>query len=424
MINVDSSVHDPLLTARQAARLLDVKLATLYAYASRGFVRSVPSGKGKARLYPRSEVLRLRARHDARAGHGPVAAGALRWGEPVLDTAITAVGPRGPAYRGHLAVDLASAGATFEEVAELLFTGSLGAGGAWVADRAALRALGRLPVAGAHAFDALALLVPVAARLDPDRLARSTGAEHARARRLVATMVGALALAGGRGAGDGTSIASALAAALGATASAPAVRLVDRALVLLADHELNASSFAARVTASTGADLHACVASALGALSGPRHGGETDRVAAVLAEARRPRAIVEVVRGRVERGEEVPGFGHPLYPEGDPRTPPLLEAARRHAPSRVAPILALVDAVAALRGLAPTVDVGLVAVALALGLPPRAAAALFAIGRAAGWVAHALEQREAGFLLRPRARYVGAQPLRGDERATAAGAKP
>jgi citrate synthase len=111
--------------AAAAASLLGVQRRTLYAYVSRGAVRSVAGERARQRLYAVEDLTRLKARHDARAGHGAVAAGALRWGEPVLDSAITAITPRGPAYRGHLAVDLAAAGVPFENVAELLWSGEL-----------------------------------------------------------------------------------------------------------------------------------------------------------------------------------------------------------------------------------------------------------------------------------------------------------
>src|SRR4051794_1895704 len=111
--------------ARAAARHLGIQVRSLYAYVSRGQVRSVPGEAGRPRLYALADPERLRVRRDARAGHGAVAAGALRWGEPVLDSAVTAITPRGPAYRGHLATDLAAAGVAFENAAELLWSGYL-----------------------------------------------------------------------------------------------------------------------------------------------------------------------------------------------------------------------------------------------------------------------------------------------------------
>jgi citrate synthase len=203
------------------------------------------------------------------------------------------------------------------------------------------------------------------------------------------------------------SVAESVTVALGAPERA--VFAVERALVLCADHELNASTFAARVVASTGADLYACVAAALAAMTGPLHGGASDRVEALVDEVAEPKRAYDVVTARTVRGEAIPGFGHRLYPDGDPRVPPLLEAARDVAKKSrsLATVLSIAEAMKRARRELPNVDFGLVALARALGLPKGSAAALFALGRTAGWVAHALEQREAGYLLRPRAEYVG-----------------
>jgi citrate synthase len=188
------------------------------------------------------------------------------------------------------------------------------------------------------------------------------------------------------------------------------VSALDATLVLCADHELNVSTFAARVAASAGADLYLSMAAGLAAASGPRHGGACDRVEALVQEAARPDRAEPVVLARSRRGEELPGFGHTLYPGGDPRAVPLLAWAKELAPRGVGvrTLLALVEAMQKTRGERPSVETGVVAVALALGLPAGSAAGLFSLGRCAGWVAHILEQRESGKLLRPRARYVGA----------------
>src|SRR5215208_4072136 len=111
------SFRSEYVDAGQAAKLLGVSRATLYAYVSRGKLRSVSGGKGRSKRYLESDIQRLRARSLARAGHGAVAASALRWGEPVLDSAVTAIEPLGPRYRGELAVDLALSGTPFEAVA-------------------------------------------------------------------------------------------------------------------------------------------------------------------------------------------------------------------------------------------------------------------------------------------------------------------
>ena len=389
---------------------------TLYAYASRGLVRSVPGGRGRAHQYLRADLERLRARRDARSGHGPVAANALQFGEPVLDSAITAISPeRGPIYRGTPALELAEQGVPFERVAELLWSGALpDEPRQWIAHDFPMpvATLRKLLPDDLPPLPALAVVVPLLASWDSGRFAVQPEAVIPRARALVRRLATALALGLDkrhfRDAFEGDSVASAVAAALGSEIGEDGVAAIDRALVLCADHELNASAFAARVAASTGADIYGCVGAALAALSGPRHGGATSRVEALVAEIGKPEDAERIVNQRASRGEPVEGFGHPLYPHGDPRGQMLLEVAREVAP-RSRPVrvcLALVDTMARGGRGGATIDVGLVALASALGLRPGAALGIFAVARCAGWVAHALEQYEAGYLVRPRARYL------------------
>jgi citrate synthase len=416
------------LSGAEAAALLGVKRATLYAYASRGLVRSEPGARGRARRYLREDLERLAARRDARSGHGPVAAAALRWGQPVLTSALTRIDAAGPHYRGHAAASLARS-SSFEATAELLWTGELPAEApTWSAPDAGLplAALAELLPSGARPIAALSLAAPALGLADGAAASGPSDrdAELARARALIVRMA---ALAGGardparvqRAAASG-SVARAFLHALSPGAGLRAgpleapERAIDQALVLVADHELNVSAFAVRVAASAGSSLYACVSAGLAAASGPLHGGSCDRLEALLDEAHATRAASsrvakERVRARVDRGEAIPGFGHPLYPDGDPRFEPLFDVAARLSPesTSLGTLRALSEAARAIGAGAPCIDVGLVALTTTLGLPPGSATALFAIGRAAGWVAHAIEQREAGFLLRPRARYVG-----------------
>lgn len=375
MDDIDQSRFDnrhEWLDASAAAERLGVKTATLYTYVSRGLIRRVPGADGRSR-YAASDVERVRSRKDARAGHGAVAAGALRWGEPVIDTAVGGVTPEGPIYRGRRALDLLET--PFQDVVHLLLDLD---GPALVLGGAPVGALDARPLTD-HLMEA------VLADAGPDRhLLPPIEAAHR--------------------------ILRSLASAVPGLAAAPRPER-DAALVLVADHELNASTLAARVAASTGADLHGCVLAALATLSGPRHGGAGERVEVLLDEVAASSAT-ETLRARLRRGDALPGFGHPLYPEGDPRCPPLLAMAARLAPEHPHVRAALdLDAAARAAGhLLPNLDVGLVAIAAALGLPRRCSVGLFAVGRAAGWMAHALEQRAAGYLLRPRARYVGTQP--------------
>jgi len=393
--------HDELLTSRQAAERLGVKLTTLYAYVARGLIRQVDGADGarktprpQAQRYAASEIESFMARR--------------RWARRVIASAVSSTDGGRLLYRGHDAVDLAER-ARFEQVAALLWRGELPAEPPrWAeVDRAAVApAIRTARALGAPAALLVPMLVLALAPADPDRAGRGAAGVAAAGERLVTRLVAAYAGATGgdqAGASRGPMAARVL-AALGAHATPEAVRVAERALVLSAEHELNASTFAARVAASTGADVYAVLAAAASTLGGPKHGGMTGVVEAVLARG-----------DRDEGTSHLPGFGHPLYPRGDPRARPLLEAARAHAARgsrrrELAAVLARVDALAARRGPPPTIDAGLVATACALDLPRGAAAVLFAFGRTAGWIAHAIEQYAMGELIRPRARYVGARP--------------
>jgi citrate synthase len=205
-------------------------------------------------------------------------------------------------------------------------------------------------------------------------------------------------------------VARRLLVALGGKPHAHAERVIEAALVLCADHELNASTFVCRVATSAGADLSRALLAALATITGTRHGGTTEQIEVLVKSVGRPEHAVRAIAEQVRRKEATLGYGHRLYPAGDPRTLPLLELLE-HSRARSLPYLtlsALMDAVELAGGEAPTLDVALVAVALALELCPGAALAIFAVGRVAGWVAHADEQLAQGVILRPRARYVPA----------------
>jgi citrate synthase len=188
--------------------------------------------------------------------------------------------------------------------------------------------------------------------------------------------------------------------------------LIDRALILCADHELNVSAFAVRVVASTGSSPYDVVGAGLAALRGPRHGGYTARVESFLDECGDPDGVRRAMADRLRRGESVPGFGHPLYPDGDPRASVLFSAVEKTWPKSKATafLRASRSAGRALLGDHPNVDYGLVILRRALGLPRGSALVLFALGRTAGWIAHAMEQYALDQLIRPRAAYIGPSP--------------
>jgi citrate synthase len=187
---------------------------------------------------------------------------------------------------------------------------------------------------------------------------------------------------------------------------------LNAALIVTADHELNASSFAARVVASAGSTPYGAVIAGLSALQGVKHGGYTERVEALFNEASSVDKIQDVIRARLRRGETIPGFGHKLYNEADPRARVLFDILSEHygKTSEFNFVKRAIEVTDDLIGEFPTIDFMLVAVSRVLKLPAGSALALFALGRTIGWIGHAIEQYETNRLIRPRARYTGAHP--------------
>lgn len=388
------------ISAAEATRLLKISRATLYAYVSRRLVRSEATpGRTRERRYAREDVERLRSRAEERRNPAKAAERALRWGVPVLESAITLIDGGKLFYRGHDAAELARS-RSLEEVAALLWTGDLGAdifdtplhviaGRASTADLPFVnRAQSILPLVAAR--DAVAFdLRPRAVAQTGWRIINLLTSVAASSQELEPTIEETLALRWGS-----------------KDPRAPA--LLRAALILCADHELNVSAFTARCVASAGANPYAVVLGGLAALEGTKHGGATRRIEALYDEVRRSRDLHKSLGDRLRRGEHVEGFGHRLYPDGDPRAALLLSLLGHSKELDFARRLA--EAGNSLLGEQPTIDFALVVLTRALALPGDAALALFAIGRTIGWIAHAIEQYTQNAMIRPRARYVGPAP--------------
>jgi len=323
---------------------------------SRGLIRSEAiSDAPRQRLYLTEDVQKLAARKVQRRDPAKVAREALHWGIPMLESALTLITENTLYYRGYDAIQLAYVH-TFEEVAALLWTGKLEqaeqlfaakpllASCMWPSADAHLSMLHRLQVALAlAAADDLS-----AYDLHPEAVVQ-TGARILWLMAAVAAQVDSL----------DTTIAGTLAQAWqpGTTA------LLNAALILCADHELNTSSFTARVVASVEANPYAVVLAGLGALDGFKHGGQTKQATAFLREVGEPSQVRLVIVERLRRGEGLPGFGHRLYPDSDPRAMALFSLLAQAYPTSPALMLAhaiIYEARAMTKG-APTIDFALAA---------------------------------------------------------------
>lgn len=392
------------LSASQAAQYLGISPATLYSYVSRGLLRSEPVGaNSRNRRYLAVDIYALRQRKELRRNPSAVAATVLDFGEPVLNSGITLILGGKLYYRGYDACELAQS-EPFESVANLLWTGDLSPPSPAQPLSMAWSTLVTIIPPQTTPLAALQSLLPLVQTLDPSAHDISPQAVVRLGQAIIQLLISII--------GGDVHVPSVVEGLMTAwqPSQPDSATLLNAMLILTADHELNISSFTARCIASAGAPPHAALAGALAALQGPRHGGQTLRCEAFLREIAwdGPQAVTN----RLRRGDSLPGFGHLLYPDGDPRGRYLVEAALAAAPdsSAASVVRTACDTVFNQIGLAPSLDMGLVAAGRILGLPAGAPLLVFALGRIAGWIGHIIEQYQADHLIRPRARYNGPQP--------------
>jgi citrate synthase len=373
------------LGTEEVARRLGVKRETVYAYVSRGLLERHPASGPHDSQFDPEEVERLatRARHPDRSS-------AL---EVVVETELTLLDPAGRlAYRGRDAIELARF-RSFEEVVTLLWEGAPPT--PWQLQEKVSFEKGTKDV------ELIPLVVATLAARDPRRDDRDPES----VRRVGADVFAGILDALGSDVGD--SVAERLWGALaddGAKARKGQVAALNAALILLADHELAASTFAARVAASAWAGPYRVILAGLGPLGGALHGGAGLAVEALIEEVAGGADPGAALDARLAVGP-LPGFGHRVYRDRDPRADHLLD---RLGPDPLAQ--ALLDAAAARELPAPNVDFALAALVHAHGLRPGSAATIFTVARIAGIVAHALEEYEHRLRFRPRASYVGPTP--------------
>jgi citrate synthase len=393
------------MTSEAAASRLRVKPETLYAYVSRGLVRSERVPGTRRSRFLRADVERLAARRRAGGRSGGL--------EVIVETDLTLLDPTGALYyRGWNVADAVAEGATFEEVAGWLWSGDRSRPG-FDAPPAMLAVARRVTdaLSDQPRMDRMRAVVAASRHTDPLRDDRRPGAVALTGRALVGTLVESLPVVSGAAPPPGSSVARRLWARLSPRrATAPLVQLLDTALVLLADHELAASTLAARITASTWADPYLVVEAGLAALGGPLHGGASGGARRLIAEVDGgTTSAAEAIGRRLRDEQRIPGFGHRIYQERDPRAEILL-GALAGAGCRLD---AEDDLLATMRsrGLPfPNVDFAVASLAERHDMVDGAGEIIFAVARTAGWLAHAIEEYPHRLRFRGRATYTGPPP--------------
>lgn len=388
-------------TAGEASERLGVSRNTLYAYVSRGLIRSEPtSPTARTSRYYALDVDRLATGSRLYKSPAKALQNSTDWGVPILESSITLIADETFYYRGQDVPKLAEQ-SCFEEVLALL----------WkrpdvrlTLPDPALRKLVDTLLGDGCGGNPIDLFLQLLALLNREDLRSSSFTPEATIRAGVLAIHSFVRIL--TGAWPSGSIAGHLKAAWQAD---PALTpLLDSALVLVADHELNISTFTARCSASAGCSPYAAVAAATHAFWGRRHGGNSERIRGLFDEACGRGSLYDVIKSRMQRGEALPGFGHRLYDE-DPRSRYLLPRIPTAGGYRD-------QTVAALEGLSglryPTVDYALIVMEKELALPERAGSYLFYLGRLGGLIAHILEQYAENRPIRPRANYIGVMPER------------
>lgn len=396
------------LTTREAAELLGVKPETVYAYVSRGQLSSARAAGGRGSTFDADEVRAL-ARRSGRRDASPAG------NDLAFRTGITLIEDDRCFFRGVDATELARRH-SYEEVAEWLWTGEPRPGARFTAAAgtlaAARRTVGALP-AHSGSTDRLRVAVAAAAATDPLRFDLSPEAVLSSARSLIPTLVGALPTVGDPGDAGG-SLARELWSRLTAEpADAPSLAVLNAALTLLIDHDLAASTLAARVAASARAHPYAVVSAGLGVLEGPLHGAASGPAHRMLREAVDRGSAVPVVADHLRTGRRVPGLGHRLYRGEDPRATALF-ALLEDVPQAAGALAAAREVVETTARHAPlhaNIDLALAVLSASRGMPADAGETVFAVSRTAGWIAHALEEYgERPLRIRPSGQYTGPRP--------------
>ncbi len=393
-----SSSKEKYVPIQKAESLLGVKKSSLYSYVSRKKINTIIDPKNhKKRLYSYDDIIKLLERKKA-SGIERIAQNTLMFGEPVLESSITLIEDSILYYRGH------SVGAlvekySFEQVVSLLWTG----------DFVNTPDFSNLVIEPLHILsitlpDIQKYLLELEKR---DFLSMLSNDLTNIGWKILISIVQDVT----QNFGTNNSIAEKLASFFCPGIDHAAV-IINTALILIADHELNSSSFTARIVASTGANLFQVIIAGLAALSGYKHGGSINKVELMQMELLQNFAFDKNLQNRLRRGEDIVGFGHNLYEAGDFRAKVLLRQIEKYfSSSKEFEIYkSLLDKLKSLKKQDPTIDFVLLTLAKVLKTNSEFALFLFAYGRIAGWIGHAIEEYKRNKLIRPRAKYIGPMP--------------
>jgi citrate synthase len=430
-----TTTANELLNGIAASEFLGVKVSTLYAYVSRGLIDSIGNERGRERSYRLDDLIKLR--NSLRGFKRATQSAPAEWPGPLIKSSITLIRDDGHFYRGKRVTELALTDIPFEEIAELLWSDDrqkeVNEAQASHSQHQAKNSKHQLPKGWQRSFikgyplainptipnevsvlKTLKIVVANTEMLLPETADLTSPNILQQARQLIMTMASAVGLPNKliHSSKDRKyPIAEILASTLSGKPSKEQIFGINRALVLCADHELNASTLAARVAASCDASLHSCILSALGTFSGALHGGSSLMLEQLVLSTLNANNLSLQLRSYLEHNKTIPGFGSVIYPKLDPRAEVLIHTATEISNSKeLKRLIEIISFIRDKRGTEPNLDAGLLALSFALSLPQGTGTGIFAIGRTAGWIAHALEQRLYGGTIRPRARYIGKSP--------------
>lgn len=402
------------LDRNAALAILGIKKESLYTYVSRGLIRTLVQPGKRTHLYRKSDIEKLKTRAGVKSG-GQRISPSLRYGEPVVQTWVCDITEAGPRYRGQLATALANDGRSLEYAADLVWTG--------------LPPISDLPWSDNEPFSSLhsaamskqrlthsslfGIMGHIAVELASQERGAGNDAHHVDARtsgiHLLNAFAGVCGYFGPANAyqprAQNEFIAERLLKGFGLDqhkSREKILRALNIALVLSVDNELTTPTFCARLSASTGTDLYACVAAALMAQAGPMQMGGASHLESYLS------SLPDKQSDTGRSSPNIPCFNHPLYTK-DPRAELILEHLGNldGLPPARTKLLKFVQRTYQTTSQYPNLFGAMVIFSMALGLPSASAAFLHTLSRSAGWIAHAAEQRLAGTMLRPRARYMG-----------------